>query len=76
MTELDDGIVTPIPIPEIANAMTTNQAPELGCKTAKRIMDEVMKVAPATALTRSPTRTATYPQSEHTARRSAVARYQ
>src|ERR1700679_4176422 len=61
MTELDDGKATPMPGPDGARANAAPQAPELGWSTAKMAIDVVKKAAPATALTRSPTRIATYP---------------
>jgi hypothetical protein len=61
MTELDEGKATPMPRPERARAIPTSHAPELGWSMAKSTIDVVKKAAPATALTLSPTRIATYP---------------
>ena len=58
MTELDEGIAVPMPRPDSASAIATNQAPLLGCSNANIASDPVRNVAPATALTRSPIRTA------------------
>jgi hypothetical protein len=59
ITELDEGIATPIPRPESASAIATTHALELGCSDAKRPMGAVKNAAPATALTRWPLRAAT-----------------
>jgi len=59
MTELVEGMATPMPRPDSASAMATTHVARTRLQEAKSASDAVRNVAPAIALTRSPMRTAT-----------------